>query len=210
MSTYHAEWEGLVEEHAIEAEEQAMEAGGPEAVMLRAEGILASLGFFSWLGFAVVLPVIFLIFDEDRLRMSDDYAAMTSAAIALILTLGFLEVALFGKHTSSGVDDSGKTSEELATRLRKRTIGLILWLGTSTALVAALLLVFLWAAIDGHGPARWLAWYVWECIAWGVSLLLFVVAAHTRGDVKRARRRYLAQQKQAPGGDEAPADVASP
>jgi hypothetical protein len=193
-------------------DEQDIEPKGPEAAMRRAERILTYLGGLSWLAFAFILPLTFLIFDEDRLRMSDDYAAMTSAAIALILTLGFLELALFGKDAARGVDDRQRASDELAVRLRKRTIGLNIWLGTTIALVAALLLIFLWAGIDGHGPARWLAWYVWECIAWGASLLLLAVAAHTRGDVKRARESYVAQHAQGSvdgGADSRPNRVTS-
>lgn len=41
-----------------------------------------------------------------------------------------------------------------------------------SVLAVALMLVILWSAIDGHGPAKWLAWFSWCSIGFGLGVLI--------------------------------------
>lgn len=49
-----------------------------------------------------------------------------------------------------------------------------------SVLAVALMLVILWSAIDGHGPAKWLAWFSWCSIGFGLGVL-----------IRRSLLRYL-------------------
>ncbi|WP_418961190.1 hypothetical protein [Streptomyces tritici] len=150
---------------------------------------------------AVGVPLVFAVFDEDRLRMTDDFAAMTSAAIALILPLGFVEMnRLLKRARDRATAEVEALRQELAARqagaepppepcqrgdrsglaasLVSRRRAVSTWVVTSIVLCTALTLNFLWAAIDGHGPARWLAWAVWCSTSWGLSLVLAGALGH--------------------------------
>ncbi|MFB7032203.1 MULTISPECIES: hypothetical protein [unclassified Streptomyces] len=84
-------------------------------------------------------------------------------------------------------------------------------------LVSAICLVCLWAAIDGHGPARWLAWYSWTGAATGIVTLLLGALARFRalsrpqrlhagwdGAEYEAVRLRLAAHRQSRSAEEAP------
>jgi hypothetical protein len=119
-----------------------------------------------------------------QLRMTDDFAAMSSAAIALILTLGFLEMnsslkeaqgradAVLAARTA-GVEPQKRAESDLYGNL----LVVLAWIAASLLMAVALTLIFLWAAIDGHGPARWLAYYVLYTVSVGLSGVLAAAIA---------------------------------
>ncbi|MFF3894371.1 hypothetical protein ACFYY3_14470 [Streptomyces sp. NPDC001812] len=164
---------------------------------------LVRMHISAWLFTAGVLavcagiPVVFAVADEDRLRMSDDFAAMTSAAMALILTLGFLEMDRSLKRAQGRADleaearrvgrepSSPVAGVHLSTEasLRLGLVAVFTWIVASILMCAALVLIFLWAAIDGHGPARWLAWYVTASTALGLGGVLLAAVAKTIADM---------------------------
>ncbi|MDW6064027.1 hypothetical protein SAZ11_46350 [Streptomyces sp. FXJ1.4098] len=140
----------------------------------------------------VVIPFVFGIFDEDRLRMTDDYAAMTSACIAALLLLGFVELHFYlqsakerieaeevrtknGPGLPVAITAATRTVEE---KVALRLTAVVVWMLTAVLLASALTITFLWAAIDGHGAARWAAWYVFLSTEWGLAVVTF--AAFTK------------------------------
>ncbi|MGA5205539.1 hypothetical protein [Streptomyces variegatus] len=151
------------------------------------------------------IPVTFAVGDEDRLRMSDDFAAMISAALVLLLTLGFLEMDRSVKRAQGMADaqlaaaESGiplpGTEKVLSPETRNgATLGvtaLLLWLFGSLLMGSALVLTFLWAAIDGRGPARWLAWYALVSTCLGLGGLLGATVAKAMSDLEALKDTYL-------------------
>ncbi|MFI9781379.1 hypothetical protein ACIHCV_43410 [Streptomyces sp. NPDC051956] len=164
---------------------------------------LKRLRVFAWfcaggvIALCAGIPAVFALWDEDRLRMSDDFAAMTSAAIALILTLGFLEMerSLKRAHGRAEVEltarmvgvkpqhrtDAREAPYELTLWMSLVAVGT--WIAASFLMGAALLLTFLWGAIDGHGPARWLAWYVLGSLSFGLCAVMIAVISKSVTDV---------------------------
>ncbi|MER6149354.1 hypothetical protein [Streptomyces hirsutus] len=67
--------------------------------------------------------------------------------------------------------DNGQLRRRLRRSVRPAVAG-AWWAVVSTALVSAELLIILWAAIDKHGPARWVAWYSLLACAVGVLTLM--------------------------------------
>jgi hypothetical protein len=151
------------------------------------------------------IPVTFAVGDEDRLRMTADFAAMISAALVLLLTLGFLEMDRSVKRAQGMADaqlaaaESGiplpGTEKVLSPETRNgATLGvtaLLLWLFGSLLMGSALVLIFLWAAIDGHGPARWLAWYASASTCLGLGGLLAATVAKVMSDLDALKDTYL-------------------
>ncbi|MEU2310177.1 hypothetical protein [Streptomyces misionensis] len=90
----------------------------------------------------------------------------------------------------------------IAVREERRAMGATFvfqwWLSTAWTflcgvLISALGLTLLWAAIDGHGPARWLAWYTLLCT--GLGILVVLIGAVMKGAAEsRAMRRALQSQ----------------
>ncbi|MDO0936497.1 hypothetical protein QQY66_34120 [Streptomyces sp. DG2A-72] len=140
-----------------------------------------------------------------RLVMSDDYAALVSGVIAVVLVLGFVEFSSFQKHgfeqgqaMVSELEEAetdalqsmragvGPSPEQLArvseARVRARAQVLprvvgplalsLLWVLLSSVLAITECLVICWAAIDGHGPAPWLAKLSLYASATGIVALL--------------------------------------
>ncbi|MEE1812812.1 hypothetical protein [Streptomyces sp. BE133] len=67
------------------------------------------------------------------------------------------------------------------------------WSVLCVILISALCLIFVWAAIDRHGPARWLAWYTLACT--GLGILAVLAGAVVKGAAEAATmRRALARQ----------------
>jgi hypothetical protein len=138
---------------------------------------------------------VFAFFKTDyRLNMTDDYAAMSSAAILVILVLGFVEMHALAKSTQrlvcrareAGVDTDRDTLETRMVKAQLRS----LWLTGSTwsllcfLMTAALILTFLWAAIDGHGPARLLAGYTLVVTITGLMFVLATAIAKVQAEFR--------------------------
>ncbi|NEW74986.1 hypothetical protein [Streptomyces rhizosphaericus] len=120
--------------------------------------------------------------------MSDDYAAMSSAAIVAILVVGFVEMHTAVQDLRALIDSAhraGLMNFELSStaarlmndQFRPLRRANTLWMVLCAAMTLALILTFLWAAIDGHGPARWLAAYIFLTTA---ASLLFVLGGALR------------------------------
>ncbi|MFJ5548578.1 hypothetical protein [Streptomyces sp. NPDC093225] len=131
----------------------------------------------------LVVPATFALFDDDRLRMSDDYAAINAGASVAILLIGTVDFHLSLKAAkgliSAGPLDEVVRQEGAKTRTRgdlvRRKIKLMgIWLLACVTLAVSIFLMALWAAIENHGPARWLAWYSW--LSAGVGLATVLIA----------------------------------
>ncbi|WP_326709969.1 hypothetical protein OG758_11960 [Streptomyces sp. NBC_01474] len=136
-------------------------------------------GAFGSLG--AMATALFLTAGYD-LAMTDDFAAMTSAAIAVILVIGFVELHTLAKSTRSLIElandrQLAARADPLAERMvNAQTTAMgwanLIWAALCCLMTAALILTFLWAGIDGHGPAQWLAIYVLVVTSSGLIYVL--------------------------------------
>ncbi|MFI1718287.1 hypothetical protein [Streptomyces litmocidini] len=140
--------------------------------------------------------------DDDRLRMTDDFAAITSAAIALILTLGFVEMGRSLKDAQTlanerlaAVADGASSGRRIEPILRSKLFVVLAWTVVSLLMATALMLTFLWAAIDGHGPARWLAWYILIVIGLGLGGVLLAAVTKSLTDFEALHLTYWRSQE---------------
>ena len=168
------------------------------------------------------ISLVFAVFDEDRLRMSDDYAAMTSAALALLLTLGFLEMErsirkaqgmadaqLYAAQSGIPLPGTGTVlAPETRAGVTRGVVVLLVWLTGTVLMVSALVLIFLWAAIEDHGPARWLAWYVLISTCQGLGGLLAATVTKTTADLETLKNTYLCSLSTHITRGDSPRDVA--
>ncbi|MEU2502356.1 MULTISPECIES: hypothetical protein [Streptomyces] len=126
--------------------------------------VLTSAGGTIWLAW----------FDNRRLRMTDDFAAISGTAILALLVTAFVEVNARMKRAKAALAEYAEIAEEWAGKWPRpmmhngRDLGLYAqslsgvtaaWGLVTAILVGDLALVILWACVDGHGPARWLAWF---------------------------------------------------
>lgn len=125
------------------------------------------------------LPLIIWAWRSDlHLRMTDDLAAVNSAANLAVLIIGVVEMHSNASEikqvtaSSEGSDDADRA--EVMRQAKKRLAWMLLWVWACVLLSSALSLNVLWGAIDGHGPAAWLAWYSWICTGLGMTLVLAV------------------------------------
>ncbi|MGX5397528.1 hypothetical protein ACWLMY_37665 [Streptomyces anulatus] len=136
--------------------------------------------FFIMLIIPSTAPIFFAILGGYSLRMSDDYAAITAGAIVALILLAVVEMhvalgktrdAFIAVSTAQQNGDQDAEKEALFRRkdLANRTF---IWSISLSMLAVALVLTALWAAISDHGPARWLAWFSWVSICFGVGHLL--------------------------------------
>ncbi len=137
--------------------------------------------------------------------MSDDYAAVSASIIVAILLLGYVEMHFFTGQARALIDERIREQQGEETRRYKwvsaHTMSLeekialrfqatMAWLFTVIVLTGALSLVALWTAIDGHGPARWVAWIAWLSIQWGVAFLLAVAIGRAIQELENVRNEY--------------------
>ncbi|MGW3461462.1 hypothetical protein ACWDE9_18545 [Streptomyces olivaceoviridis] len=163
------EQQRLEEEIRILRSQQSSVVGGlaglVTVLLARVLMIVASLA-------VVGIPLVFAFFDEDRLHMTDDYAAIVSGTTVGAFVLSWFEVHYILKRME-------KTATVGALEYHDRRRGLAGWVRILAAWVAvwlaqtvSIFLVALWASIEDHGPARWLVWYSW-LTAGGSVLMLF-------------------------------------
>ncbi|MEQ6028066.1 hypothetical protein SOM70_36545 [Streptomyces salinarius] len=130
----------------------------------------------------IIIPATFALFDDDELRMSDDYAALVSAISLAVLLIAVVDIH-FSVSKARALAASGQPLTAVAKRRRRgdRTYGdlirdhmetLSVWLTTCAFLITSLALLTLWAAIEDHGPARWLAWYSFLAASYGLSVVV--------------------------------------
>ncbi|MEV5733391.1 hypothetical protein [Streptomyces sp. NPDC052292] len=197
-------WSAELEELRAEAEAWRVESTRIERFTrgLSRMGSVMQLSLFGVI--AVCLGTVTLFANgyrshgrQAQLRMTDDFASMTSAAIALILTLGFLEMDRSLKRAQGKADaqlaaeTTGVEPQEQVERpIRGGMLIVLSWIVASLLMAAALVLTFLWAAIDGHGPARWLANYVMFSMALGLGAVLSAAIVKSVNDSRGVMDTY--------------------
>ncbi|MFD8957685.1 hypothetical protein ACFV0W_12200 [Streptomyces anulatus] len=130
----------------------------------------------------VGIPIAFAVFDEDTLRMSDEFSSITASAIGAMLLIKAVETYTAMRQTResfyvlrSKAEDPNGGPVTPTDRERARSYAAIAFVSivSLSVLAVALMLVILWSAIDGHGPAKWLAWFSWCSIGFGLGVLIW-------------------------------------
>ncbi|MCX5443905.1 hypothetical protein [Streptomyces sp. NBC_00063] len=140
----------------------------------------AAIAGLTWLGF----------FNWRRLRMTDDFAAISSATLGALLLLCFVEFYMLAKK---GVErmEAWKTAVEAhftdpeasgsaaasGNSVLLDGVKNLMWMVAGGAALCALMgsdlvVVGVWAAVDEHGPARWLAWGTCAVVIVGIGAVL--------------------------------------
>ncbi|MFF4053265.1 hypothetical protein ACFYZ5_42255 [Streptomyces chartreusis] len=129
-------------------------------------------------------PLMFAVVDDDQLRMSDDYAALVAGIILAVLLIAVVDIhfnigkvralAVSGKPLTTVVVQSRRRARTHADIIRGHMQSMYTWLVTCAVLIVCLVLLALWAAIEDHGPARWLAWLSLMTASWGLSVVVLV------------------------------------
>lgn len=140
----------------------------------------AAIGGLTWLGF----------FNWRRLRMTDDFAAIASATLGALLLLCCVEFYLLVKKGVGRMETWKAAAEvrypdlethgpmaEAGSPVLFEGIKNLMWMVSGGAALCALMgsdlvLVGVWAAVDEHGPARWLAWGTCAVIIVGIGGVL--------------------------------------
>ncbi|MFD7994278.1 hypothetical protein [Streptomyces mexicanus] len=165
---------------------------------------LTSVGGTIWLAW----------FDDRRLCMTNDFAAVAGAAVLALLVTAFVEVNAHMKRAKAALAGYAEIAEEEAGEWphpmirHDRDVGMYaqslsgvtaVWALVTAILVGDLALVILWACVDGHGPARWLAWFTALCCCYGFEFVTVVALTKViwdgeevlrlYGDIRRKQRR---------------------
>ncbi|MFB7421451.1 hypothetical protein ACFC1L_43605 [Streptomyces sp. NPDC056210] len=140
----------------------------------------ASIAGLTWLGF----------FNWRRLRMTDDFAAISSATLGALLLLCFVEFYMLAKKGVERMEkwktaveayiadpDASGSAAASGSSVLFDGMKTLMWLVTGGAALCALMgsdlvVVGVWAALDGHGPARWLAWGTCAVVIVGIGGVL--------------------------------------
>ncbi|MFI5775007.1 hypothetical protein ACIA74_42535 [Streptomyces sp. NPDC051658] len=123
--------------------------------------------------------------------MTDDFAAISSASLAGLLLLCVLEFYSMSKWGMDRLSQLKSSRQEewdnppadpfdWADIEKSGTVSstrIVMWAVTTGAAVCAvmaadLVLITLWAAVDSHGPARWLAWSTVVVLICGLGSVL--------------------------------------
>ncbi|MFL4910731.1 hypothetical protein ACJ6WF_48485 [Streptomyces sp. MMS24-I2-30] len=161
-----------------------------------------------------------------QLAMTDDYAAVISAAILAVLVIGFVELHGYKKQVTDlvaksfedidnnfkeikeGMESSSLSPDDFdkgiyAAALEPAMVAQLKgqardrvakwWTRLCVMLVVALLLIFVWAAIDGHGPARWLAWY--SCCITSIGVAAVLTGALSKGKAEERERERILERE---------------
>ncbi|QPK50110.1 hypothetical protein H4W23_39650 [Streptomyces gardneri] len=104
------------------------------------------------------IPLAFGLWDDDRLHMTDDYAAITAGVSVTVLLICVVELHLAAGRAKGSVEANSSMPldydlarpEDQMVRNFSHTIW---WLAACVFLCVSLLLTALWAAIEDHGPA---------------------------------------------------------
>jgi hypothetical protein len=128
-------------------------------------------------------------FDDRRLRMTDDFAAIAGTAILALLVTAFVEAHLYMKKAKEALTEYAEVAEEEAgdwphrMMFKGRDVGEYVkglagvtrvWGLVTSVLTGDLVLITLWAGVDGHGPARWLAWFSFLSTGYGFVFVTVV------------------------------------
>ncbi|MEV5264809.1 hypothetical protein [Streptomyces werraensis] len=132
----------------------------------------------SAMWFAAGVPLTFYVWDDDSLRMTDDYAAIIGGLTVGAFVVSFFEVHFVTQGVQLSVDRKGASLRWRVSEMRFFNCLLAVYLCVWLAQLTSLSLVALWASIENHGPATWLAWYSW--ITAGYSLTLLFVSGVSR------------------------------
>ncbi|MEU2969024.1 hypothetical protein ABZ687_29105 [Streptomyces ardesiacus] len=130
--------------------------------------------------------------------MTDDYAAVCSAVHLTLLLVVSVELHLLMSGLVAKIKaeyNDRAANEELAStgyenlaRSATRHVALGA-LGVLTAAIqcGSLILICLWAAIDGHGPARWVAWTTMLAAGWASVFVVAFAIGKVLYEYNRAR-----------------------
>ncbi|MFK0121632.1 hypothetical protein [Streptomyces sp. NPDC090994] len=143
---------------------------------------------------AFAMPVVFALFDDDQVRMSDDYAAVNAAASLGILLIGVVDMHFNVSRAKELAATAAGRLDAVAGRTLRRTYtyedlirthvdGLGNWLFCCAVQTLSLGLVGLWAAIEDHGPARWLAWLSLCSACYGLATVLLTALFKLRDGI---------------------------
>ncbi|WP_331718313.1 hypothetical protein [Streptomyces sp. NBC_00134] len=137
--------------------------------------------FAVW-GTLFVIPGAFALIDDDRLRMSDDYAALVAGIDLAVLLISVVDLH-FGVARAKALAATGRPLNHVVRQrrngqtitqgqaIRAQMATMTVWVRTCAVLTTGLILLTLWAAIEDHGPAPWLAWYTLLTTAWGLAVV---------------------------------------
>ncbi|MFC9916608.1 hypothetical protein [Streptomyces sp. NPDC059862] len=141
-------------------------------------GLLIALAALTTM---VVVPTTFALFDDDRLRMSNDYAAINATISLAILLIGVVDMHFHVSKAKALAAAGPLTAIARRGRRRNRTFQDLIeshmttlanWAIACASLAVSLILMALWAAIEDHGPARWLAWYSLVSVGFSLGVVL--------------------------------------
>lgn len=118
------------------------------------------------------IPAGFALIDDDRLRMSDDYAAVIGGVSIAVLLIAAFDMHYSLDRAKELAARGGQRPKKREEAIRHHVNQLTTWLTACSLLVVSLGLVILWAAIENHGPARWLAWFSLTSVCLGLHVVL--------------------------------------
>ncbi|MFI9297039.1 hypothetical protein [Streptomyces gardneri] len=139
------------------------------------------------------IPLAFGLWDDDRLHMTDDYAAITAGVSVTVLLICVVELHLAAGRAKGSVEANSSMPldydlarpEDQMVRNFSHTIW---WLAACVFLCVSLLLTALWAAIEDHGPARWVAWTTLLSTAFGLLTVLSMYMSRAANELVSAYR----------------------
>ncbi|MFB7867397.1 hypothetical protein [Streptomyces sp. NPDC056069] len=139
------------------------------------------------------IPSAFGMWDDDRLHMTDDYAAITAGASVTVLLICVVELHLAAGRAKQSVvaNDSVPLDYDLTRpedQMVRNFSHTIWWLLACLVLCVSLLLTALWAAIEDHGPARWVAWTTLLSTAFGLLTVLSMYMSRAANELVFAYR----------------------
>ena len=171
----------------------------------KAEKFSSDITFATGAGVAVGLavmigiPVGFALLRDDSLRMSDDFAAITASTIAVLLLLKAVEAhgymreareSFASLHRRMGRPGEPPVEpEDVATAKTAANIGYLSAM-SMTVLGLSLTLIILWAGIEGHGPASWLAWLSVGSISFSLGMMILTSMYRFLAEATETTRLY--------------------
>ncbi|AXI91414.1 hypothetical protein SAM9427_37240 (plasmid) [Streptomyces sp. ETH9427] len=157
--------------------------------------------YFFWGGMwgtlaLISIPLLFFLDGEDRLRMTNDYAAITAGISVTLLLICIVELHLAASRAKKRVEDVTSSSLDhdvftAQSEVVSEFFFPLAWLAACIALSCSLLLTGLWAAIENHGPARWVAWMTLVSNAFGLLTLVAAYANRAMNEIVRAMARLV-------------------
>ncbi|MGC5236901.1 hypothetical protein [Streptomyces albogriseolus] len=127
--------------------------------------------------------------------MTDDYAAITAGVSVTLLLICVVEMHVVAGHAKRSVEEVSALPSDDDTFREEQQVLRDFWLTVvlllaCVVLSGSLLLTGLWAAIENHGPARWVAWGTLLSNAWGLLALVTVYLTRALNELQQAARAF--------------------